>query len=161
MEAKRKSNMQGAMGMQLFISAAHRTICRDAVGPPTYRAFPATSGFDFRSPASAVFWTFRFFKGAAVEYLTNCITVWYGDTNIAEHKALQKVVDAQPRTSQATTPSPLRTSTGNAAFGEQQQSSRIHTTQHTHCSCCCHQKRGVGATRLAPPGSGAADTPPR
>ncbi|XP_069758629.1 uncharacterized protein [Narcine bancroftii] len=55
-----------------------------------------------------------------------------------EHKALQMVVDTAQDITIISFP-PSRTSIGNASGREQQQSSKIYSTQLTVCSRCYHQ----------------------
>ncbi len=76
-----------------------------------------------------------FYSGTIESVLTQCISVWYGNSSSQDCKALQRVV----RLASQGLLSPLcRTSTTNAVKAELSKSSKTQITLVTVFSLCCH-----------------------
>ncbi len=69
--------------------------------------------------------------------VTQCISVWYGNSSSQDCKALQRVVRLAERISGSALPS-LQDIYSNAAEAELQKSSRTQITLETAYSLCCH-----------------------
>ncbi len=99
-----------------------------------------------------------FYSGTKESVLTQCISVWYGNSSSQDCKALQRVVRLAKRISGSALPPPCRTSTSNAAKAELSKSSRTRTTLVTVFSLCCHlvsaDPRLLGALRKTVSGGG-------
>ncbi len=78
-----------------------------------------------------------FYAGTIESVLTQCISVWYGNSSSQDCKALQRVVRLAERIS-GSAPPLCRTSTSNAAEAELSKSSRTQITLETAYSLCCH-----------------------
>ncbi len=77
-----------------------------------------------------------FYSGTIESVLTQCISVWYGNSSSQDCKALQRVVRLAERICLLC---PLcRTSTSNAAEAELSKSSRTQITLVTVFLLCCH-----------------------
>ncbi len=79
-----------------------------------------------------------FYSGTVESVLTQCISVWYGNSSSQDCKALQRVVRLAERISGSALPSLCRTSTSNAAEAELSKSPKTQITLETVYSLCCH-----------------------
>ncbi len=78
-----------------------------------------------------------FYSGTIESVLTQCISVWYGNSSSQDCKALQRVVRLAERISGSALPL-CRTSTSNAAEAELSKSPKTQITLVTVSSLCCH-----------------------
>ncbi len=78
-----------------------------------------------------------FYSGTIESVLTQCISVWHGNSSNQDCKALQRVVHLAERISGSALP-PCRTSTSNVAEAELSKSSRTQITLVTVYSFCYH-----------------------
>ncbi len=76
-----------------------------------------------------------FYSGTIESVLTQCLSVWYGNSSSQDCKALQRVVCLAERISGSAL---CRTSTSNAAEAELSKSPRTQITLETVYSLCCH-----------------------
>ncbi len=83
-----------------------------------------------------------FYSGAVEIVLTQCISVWYGNSSNQDRKALQRVVRLAEHISGSAL---CRTSTSNAAKAELLKSSRTRITLVTIFSFHCHLASASGA----------------
>ncbi len=79
-----------------------------------------------------------FYAGTIESVLTQCISVWYGNSSSQDCKALQRVVRLAERISGSCLSPLCRTYTSNAAEAELSKSPRTQITLITVSSLCCH-----------------------
>ncbi len=85
-----------------------------------------------------------FYSGAIESVLTQCISVWYGNSSNQDCKALQKVMRFLSASQGWLSPL-CRTSTSNAVKAELLKSSKIQLTPVTIFSFYCHLASASGA----------------
>ncbi len=85
-----------------------------------------------------------FYSGAIESVLTQCISVWYGNSSNQDCKSLQRVVHLAERISGSALPS-LQSPTSNAAKAELLKSSKTQLTPVTIFSVYCHLASASGA----------------
>ncbi len=78
-----------------------------------------------------------FYSGTIESVLTQCISVWYGNSSSQDCKALQRVVHLAERISGSALPL-CRTSTSNAAEADLSKSPKTQITLVTVSSFCYH-----------------------
>ncbi len=85
-----------------------------------------------------------FYSGAIESVLTQCISVWYGNSSSQDCKALQRVVRLAERISVSALPS-LQDIYLKRAEADLSKSSRTQITPVTVSSLCCHLVRASAA----------------